>query len=164
MGPYRKTRDFLLSQAASSQVSSAMKSLTTVFEMGTGVSSSLLSRDFSLLVIFPYCFVSFSRSYQSRTLVRSFIHSLASSHYKKLTSQKVFIKCTFKTEQRYSKSFNHWSSVRPISIGQLNVSPHLHLRPINVIVSHGSYLFREGNLFLWGASHLDAFSAYPVHR
>ena len=34
---------------------------------------------------------------------------------------------------------NHWSSFRPISIGQLNVSLRLHLRPINVIVSHGSY-------------------------
>ena len=58
---------------------------------------------------------------------------------------------------------NHWSSFRPISIGQLNVSLRLHLRPINVIVSHGSYL-KGGNLFLWGASHLDAFSAYPVRR
>ena len=33
---------------------------------------------------------------------------------------------------------NHWSSVRPISIGQLNTLPYLHLRPINVVVSHGS--------------------------
>ena len=36
-----KTGDVLLSQAAARQVSSAQKSLTTVFEMGTGVSSSL---------------------------------------------------------------------------------------------------------------------------
>ena len=35
---------------------------------------------------------------------------------------------------------NHWSSVRPISIGQLNALLHLHLRPINVVVFHGSYL------------------------
>ena len=40
-------------------------------------------------------------------------------------------------------AWNHWSSVRPISIGQLNVLLHLHLRPINVIVSHGSYLTGE---------------------
>ena len=59
--------------------------------------------------------------------------------------------------------YDHWLSVRPISIGQLNALLHLHLRPINVIVSHESYL-KGGNLFLWGASHLDAFSAYPVRR
>ena len=58
---------------------------------------------------------------------------------------------------------NHWLSVRPISTSQLNALLHLHLRPINVIVSHGSYL-KGGHLFLWGASHLDAFSAYPVRR
>ena len=40
------TGNVLLSQAASHQVSSALKSLTSVFEMGTGVASSLLSPDF----------------------------------------------------------------------------------------------------------------------
>ena len=41
-----KTGNVLLSQAASHQVSSALKSLTSVFEMGTGVASPLLSPDF----------------------------------------------------------------------------------------------------------------------
>ena len=40
-------------------------------------------------------------------------------------------------------SKNHWLSVRPISIGQLNTLLHLHLRPINVVVFHGSYLTGE---------------------
>ena len=72
--------------------------------------------------------------------------------------------CTLKTEKYQTIYYpNHWSSFRPISIGQLNISLCLHLRPINVIVSHESYL-KGGNLFLWGASHLDAFSAYPVRR
>ena len=124
MEPY-KTGNDLLSQAASHQVSSALRSLTTVFEMGTGVTSSLLSPDFHFEVTF-------------------YVPS-------KLNSIKPHI------------FLNHWSSFRPISIGQLNVSLRLHLRPINVIVSHGSYL-KGGNLFLWGASHLDAFSAYPVRR
>ena len=51
-GALIKTGNVLLSQAASHQVSSALRSLTTVFEMGTGVTSSLLSPDF-LLVDFP---------------------------------------------------------------------------------------------------------------
>ncbi len=33
------------------------------------------------------------------------------------------------------------SSPRPISIGQLHVLPRFHLRPINLIVSKGSYSF-----------------------
>ena len=41
-----KTGNVLLSQAASRQVSSALRSLTSVFEMGTGVASPLLSPDF----------------------------------------------------------------------------------------------------------------------
>ena len=55
--------------------------------------------------------------------------------------------CVLKTEQRrvrllrssclLHKLFR--SSPRPISIGQLNTLPHLHLRPINHIVYVGSY-------------------------
>ena len=93
---HKKTGNVLLSQAASHQVSSALKSLTSVFEMGTGVASSLLSPDF--------------------------IEGVPS---------KLNI---------YLMYENHWSSVRPISIGQLNALLHLHLRPINVVVFHGSYL------------------------
>ena len=43
---FNQTGNVLLSQAASHQVSSALRSLTSVFEMGTGVTSSLLSPDF----------------------------------------------------------------------------------------------------------------------
>ncbi len=39
--------DFLLSQAAARQVSSALRSLTSVFGMGTGVASALLSLSFN---------------------------------------------------------------------------------------------------------------------
>ncbi|OLO26275.1 hypothetical protein BTR23_23540 [Alkalihalophilus pseudofirmus] len=57
-----------------------------------------------------------------------------------------------------------WISPRPISISQLHVSPRFHPRPINLIISKGSYLLNVmGNLILRGASRLDAFSAYPVH-
>ena len=46
--PFSQTGNDLLSQAASHQVSSALESLTAVFEMGTGVPSPLLSPDLSL--------------------------------------------------------------------------------------------------------------------
>ena len=47
------TGNVLLSQAVARQVSSALQSLTSVFGMGTGVSSVLLSPDFFLLKFFP---------------------------------------------------------------------------------------------------------------
>ena len=47
---------------------------------------------------------------------------------------------------------------RAISTGQLNALLRLHLRPIDVMVYHGS----QGDLVLRGASRLDAFSGYPV--
>ena len=53
-------------------------------------------------------------------------------------------------------------SVRPISIRWLNVLPHLHLEPINLVVYKGSYCFRMGYLILRTASRLDAFSVYPI--
>jgi hypothetical protein len=47
---------------------------------------------------------------------------------------------------------------RAISTGQLRGLPRFHLRPINVMVSHGS----QRDLVLRGVSRLDAFSGYPV--
>ena len=43
-----KTSDDLLSQAVTHQVPSALKGLTSVFGMGTGVTPSLLSLDFEV--------------------------------------------------------------------------------------------------------------------
>ena len=87
-----RTGNVLLSRAVTHRVSLALRSLTTVFEMGTGVTFVLLSRDFMKYV-----------------------------------------------PSKLNNALNqNWSSARPISIGQLNQSPDLHLRPINVIVSHGS--------------------------
>ena len=120
---FNQNGNVLLSRAVSRQVSSALRSLTSVFGMGTGVSSSLSS---------PHqaCFA------------HSKLNNLCVSPF---------------------PSLKPWSSLRPISTFQLNALLHLHLRPINVIVSHGSYALRQGDLFLWGASYLDAFSTYPVH-
>ena len=116
---HKKSGEDLISRGVTPQVSSAQRSLTTVFGMGTGGTSSLYSPHF-LKVIVP--------SKLNNTMCLKTI----------------------------------WSSFRPISINQLNTLPCLHLWPINVVVSHGSY-HNGGNLILRGASHLDAFSAYPFH-
>ena len=47
---------------------------------------------------------------------------------------------------------------RAISTGQLHGLLRFHLRPIDVVVFHGS----RRDLVLRGASRLDAFSGYPV--
>ena len=47
---------------------------------------------------------------------------------------------------------------RAIRTARLRGLPHLHLRPIDVVVFHGP----QGDLVLRGVSRLDAFSGYPV--
>ena len=47
---------------------------------------------------------------------------------------------------------------RAISTGQLRGLPRFHLRPIDVVVFHGSHR----DLVLRRVSRLDAFSGYPV--
>ena len=59
--------------------------------------------------------------------------------------------------------FGKRSSPRPISTRKLNVSPRLHIEPINLVVYKGSYLLKAmGYLILGTASRLDAFSVYPI--
>ena len=53
------------------------------------------------------------------------------------------------------------SSVRPVSTGKLNALPHLHLRPIDLVVYKGTFVLLQGYLILRQASRLDAFSGYP---
>ena len=69
------------------------------------------------------------------------------------------VSCSLKTAHGKRRS-----RPRPISTGQLKGLLPLHLRPINQVVFLGSYpaRMRVGDLILWWASRLDAFSAYPV--
>ena len=126
-----QTGNVLLSQAVARQVSSALRNLTSVFGMGTGVASVLLSPDFR-----------------------------ASHFFILRISFKYYFDCTFKTEYfnyvNIFLTFDHWSSGRPISIGQLNTLLHLHLRPIYVVVFHESYLLRRKS-FLVGGFALRCF-------
>ena len=48
-----------------------------------------------------------------------------------------------------------------VSTARLKTLLSVHLRPINLVVYQGSFVFRLASLILWGASRLDAFSGYP---
>jgi hypothetical protein len=48
-----------------------------------------------------------------------------------------------------------------VSTAQLKALLPVHMRPINLVVYQGSFVFRQASLILWGASCLDAFSSYP---
>ena len=64
---------------------------------------------------------------------------------------------------RRERKIGKRSSPRPISTRKLNVSPRLHIEPINLVVYKGSYLLKAmGYLILGTASRLDAFSVYPI--
>ena len=91
-----KTGNVLLSQAASHQVSSALRSLTSVFEMGTGVTSSLLSPDFLLVKFTYHCVATRSLRY-SHTLVCSVPRNSCALCYANFPTQ-FFIFCTLKTK------------------------------------------------------------------
>ena len=132
--------NFLLSQAVAHQVSSTLRSLTSVFGMGTGGSSLLSSPD--------------KWGYTLKTKQHNllwFICGLSISLYV-FFPWTSFLLCICKQML--------WSSLRAISTGQLHTLLHFHLRPINQVVFLGPYLW--GNLILKGASRLDAFSVYPV--
>ena len=104
------------------KLSSALKCLTSVFGMGTGV---------SFLLSPPYSF----------ELLRSKLNIIS-------------------RKKPYSL-LRFWSSPRLISTGPLHSSQNFHSQPIYLIVFEVSYCYCKGNLILRGASHLDAFSAYP---
>ena len=120
--PFLYPSNALLSRAAARQVSSAPQSLTTVFGMGTGVSSASLSLSYQIRYFFMNTF--------SNRYLRANLTSLALS--------ALYPVC-LRTPSRYSFQFFPWSSPRPISITQLNTLLHLHLWPINHIVFVGPY-------------------------
>ena len=117
------------------------ESLTSVFGMGTGGASPLVTgmvKGISLLLV-P------SKPNNTTHLLRDFF-------------------CNFRFLYHLCIASMLWSSPRTISIGQLNTLLHLHLRPIKHIVYVRSYQIDSvGNLILRGASRLDAFSVYPFH-
>src|SRR5205085_10364994 len=69
----------------------------------------------------------------------------------------------FKTTQCQCTDIKYPSSPRPISTGLLRMSPSFQIRPINLVIFQGSYSLKGmGELISRSASHLDAFSGYPI--
>ena len=82
--------------------------------------------------------------------------------HNKKTPSRVLLLILSKTNTTTCLTVLSRSNPRTVSIGHLNVLLHLQLQPIYLIVSKGSYSFRMGNLILWSASRLDAFSVYQI--
>ena len=95
----------------------------------------------------------------SRIILNSYTFKI--SHRPEGPSPFYFKQC-FPTPLPSQRLLLSWSSLRPISDGQLHALLHFHLRPIYLVLFKGSYPFRVGRPILRGASRLDAFSAYPV--
>ena len=105
----------LFSRAASSQVSSAPVSLTTVFGMGTGGSSPSLTPTLPFIQDAYTPYIPPVKAYlQNRITHPIQVTRKNSSSFSILHS-------------RYALNLLLWSSPRPISISQLNTSRHLHL-------------------------------------
>jgi hypothetical protein len=115
------------SPTLSRAVPSALRDLTSVFGMGTGVSPSLLPPE--------------------------------TIHLKNINKYGLYcLPCAKRIDQR-----KYGQAARPISIGKLRLLPALHLRPINLVFSKGALgACATGDLILRWASHLDAFSGYPI--
>ena len=128
----------LLSHPVTRAVPSALRGLTAVFGMGTGVSPS---------------------PWPPKTQQ---LHTSGPPPLRALRPHRVPRTCPLETQILGGQA------ARPFSTGQLNVSPRLHLRPINVVVSNGPSVRHsteveclKGDLILRPASRLDAFSGYP---
>ena len=111
--------------------------------MGTGVSPKRIT----------------TKKYKSIYILTTYSLIKRINHYYYLHSQKQILQL-FNRFGVLTPFFR--SNPRTVSIGHLNTLLYLQLQPIYLIVSKGSYSFRMGNLILWPASRLDAFSVYQL--
>ena len=127
--PKNDPGDVLLSHAVAHAVPSALRGLTSVFGMGTGVALSLWS---------------------------------PGKNGNRIVGYKCLLPKDASLPDLKTKSISKGQASRPISTGKLNALLHLHIQPINLVVSEGSSATEvEGYLIFGWASRLDAFSAYP---
>jgi hypothetical protein len=136
----------LLSHAVPRAVPSALKSLTSGFGMGPGVSPSPWPPKHYGDVRHPRAVRSITPGYPRPTAPRE-------PHSGRETG-------SWELPPRHKECRSQ--ATRPISTGQLHALPRFHLRPINPVVYWGPYRVNpEGDLILRRASRLDAFSGYP---
>ena len=141
-----KPGDFLLSHTVARAVPSGLRSLTSVFGMGTGGSSSLGS----------------PRNWghpKGQTLP----YGRGSDWPFGLNIDGLNVWKAAPTFFRVCAVVFYGQAERAISNGKLNVLLRLHIRPINVVVFHGPSegVCPLGDLILRQVSRLYAFSAYP---
>jgi hypothetical protein len=126
----------LLSHTASHAVPSALKSLTSVFGMGTGVASSLSPP-------------------KKRCTLRECLNADSIGAIRMSNFSSLSFNCQLFCGQ----------AARPISTSKLNTLLCLHTWPINLVVFEGSLVkhvsILKGYLISRWASRLDAFSGYP---
>ena len=94
----------------------------------------------------PYAVITLIRLDRADWKQRPLSRRLAFLHFSKTLAQRAF------------GFFSSFGMSRAISTARLNVSPRLHLRPIDVVVCDGPWR----DLILKLASCLDAFSTYPT--
>jgi hypothetical protein len=105
---WRNPGGVLLSQGATPQVPSALAGLTAVFGMGTGVSPP---------------------PWPPETVRSPGLQNIVARRGHPSPVWPISV-----TPERSIASTSKFPSPRPISTGQLNALPHVHFRPINVVV------------------------------
>ena len=126
----------LLSRDVAIQVSSALRSLTSVFGMGTGVSFSSFPPDICSYSCLTIC-------YQTSSASLAYTPSKPYNAYAFLFFPRPGITCKLPLDFLLHLLLIFpdlsWSSPRPISTSQLNALLHLHPWPIYHVVCMGSY-------------------------
>ena len=136
--------DVLLSRDPAVQVLSALKTLTSVFGMGTGVTFSPSPPDHLIVIYFLDSLVSDN----DLCIIRFCALSSEDIHPQNYITINSFLLNSF-VSYVCSRKLTIWSSPRTISIGQLHTLLHLHLRPINHVVYMGPYQVTLWEILSW---------------
>ena len=138
--------DDLSSRAVTSQVLSALRSLTSVFGMGTGGTFSPLSPE-----IFEY--VSYPQNYTGSDVFTPF----GSDQEPDFRNQTFVIESALQIPQTFSDQALDLLVLATFHITAFTAPTYQPCRLQGVLLT-----YVMGYLFLRGASRLDAFSVYPV--